>query len=287
MVKQDCNNKRKQLSDLIEKIDSKIISKRISNAGIEIAVTQSIDRVWEDYLFILNGILFRWENCNKFILEINDRISQLDHKDTEGIIFATPPREIADKLSYEFESLLVSFSRLNEEPLIVEISRHIKTRNKQKLNNNCYKKTDSNGLYWELNVLRNRAAHATPGYYTIHNDMAARYMSISSKISMIEMNDSNCVFRTSLLSYRNNRIIRQVVQEYIIDKKYGEEYSEKSIMELLFPNTKPSGKGKKRPIVLFMGGVKFFDLNNEFYELSNDLFGYMINQLEIFDDEID
>lgn len=286
MIIQDCNNKRKQLSNLIEKIKSKIINKRISEAGKEIAVTQSIDQVWEDYLFILNGILFRWDNCNKFILEINDYLKPFAHKDTEGIIYAAPPRDIADKLSYEFESLLVSFSRLNEEPLIVEISRHIKKKNQQKLKENCYKKTDSNGLYWELNILRNRAAHATPGYYTIHNDRAARYMSISSKISMIEMGESNCFFRTNLLSYRNNDIIRQVVQEYIIDKKYGEEYSEKPLMEILFPNTKPSGKGKNKPIVLFMSGVKRFDLNSEFYELSNDIFEYIINQVEIFDDEI-
>ncbi len=39
-------------------------------------------------------------------------------------------------------------------------------------------------------------------------------------------------------------------------------------------------------MVLFMSGVIFFDLNNEFYELSNDLLNYMIKQVEIFNDEI-
>lgn len=281
MVLQNCLNKRSRLLDLIEKINSEIIKKKTRNAGKEIIVTQSIDMVWEEYLYILNGILYRWDNCNSLINEIKEFLKLLDRKDDERKAFATPPRDVADKLSYEFESLLVSFSKLNEEPLIIEIARHINKENEQKLRKNCYKKNDSNGLYWELNVLRNRVAHSTPGYYTIHNDMAARYMSISSRISMIEMNNSDCVFKTGLLSYRYNSIIRQVVQEHIIDN-----HSDKPIMELLFPNSKPKGKGKNNPVVLFMGNVAFFDLNNEFYELSSDLFDYMINQVEIFDEEI-
>ncbi|GEM_PF-6613106 len=286
MVIQDCINKRNQLLELITEINTKIWNMRIAEVGKEILVTQSIDRVWEDYLFILNGILYRWDNCNRYITEINELINRLDCKYSKDTIFVTPPRELADNLSYEFDSLLVSFSRLNEEALIVEISRHLKNGNEKKLRDNCYKKTDSNGLYWELNVLRNRAAHATPGYYTMHKDMAARYMSISSRIFNIDITDSGRSFRTTLLSYRNNSIIRQVVQDYIIDKKHGEENSNKPLMELLFPNTKPSGRGKNNPMVLFMSGVIFFDLNNEFYELSNDLLNYMIKQVEIFNDEI-
>lgn len=57
-------------------------------------------------------------------------------------------------------------------------------------------------------------------------------------------------------------------------------------MELLFESTTPKGKGKKEPQMLFMSNVGFFDMNKEFYELSNDMFDYIIKQLEVFDEEI-
>ncbi len=116
--------------------------------------------------------------------------------------------------------------------------------------------------------------------------MAARYLSISSKIRTIEINNGECIFNSNLISYRNNDFIHKVVEECCIQKKYGDMISKKSIMQLLFEGTTPKGKRKKEPQMLFMSNVAFFDMNTEFYELSNDMFDYIIRQLEVFDEEI-
>ena len=284
--KQLSQRKRIYIEDCIEKINAAILNEKIAEAGKEKVVTYNIGQVWEDYCFVLRGILYRWDNCNNLIEELNTYIGNILCSEPKKVVWICPPRNIADNLSYEFENLIVSFPRLNEDPLITEIERHIKTDNGKELRNNCYSKNDAGGLFWEINLLRNRAAHSTPGYYTMNKDLAARYMSISSKIRMIEFTEGRYKYLTSLISYRKNEIIHRVVQDYIIDKKYGEEYASLPLMELLFNSTKPKGKGKKEPQVLFIANVVPFDMNEEFYEISVDIFDYIINQIEIFKKEI-
>ena len=78
IVIQDCINKRGQLSNLISKINSKIHNKRIHETGNEVKVIRNIDGIWEDYYFILNGVLFRWDNCNYYINKINGAVNAVN-----------------------------------------------------------------------------------------------------------------------------------------------------------------------------------------------------------------
>lgn len=40
---------------------------------------------------------------------------------------------ICDKLSYEFENLIVSFPKLNEEPIIINLTRVMSEENQKKI----------------------------------------------------------------------------------------------------------------------------------------------------------
>lgn len=280
---EECIFKKEQIECIIGEIKEAINNKNVSEAGKEIPVTQNIFSVWEDYLFILNGFLIRWDDCNKYIQDI------LNHLNGYNIVEncqLSAPMPQANWLSYRFEDLLVAFPRLNEEPLIVEIERYVNNNNRKKIRNNRYIREDAHGLFWELNLLRNRAAHSIKGNYTQHEGVAARYLSISSEFSVIDYHNGQWVFRSNLYSYRNNEFISEIVQDYIIDAKHGDELAKKTLMELLFENTKPKGHGKKKPILLFPSNIEFFDLNSEFYALSNDMLGYIIAQLEVFKSEI-
>ena len=279
-----CREKREKIDNSISSIQEAIWKKRISEQGVEKLVRYDIEQAWQDYSFILLGVLYRWDKCFYYLNRIISILCEIDAEKNEGCIFGS--LEESNYLSYEFENLLVSFSRLNEEPLIIEISRCISSPNAKKLQDNCFDKNNENGLYWELNLLRNRAAHSTPGYYTIHEDEAARYMSISSQVRNIEFKDGDYIFNTSLLSLRYNEHIKKVIRDVIINKIYGEEESKKPLMKLLFQSEKPKGKGKNNHKMLFMSNVKFFNLNGEFLELSVDILEYILNQLDVFVDEM-
>ena len=111
-------------------------------------------------------------------------------------------------------------------------------------------------------------------------------MSITSRIRPVRVVDGKYIFDTSLLSYRNNKKIREIVNDVIIEKKFGEEYAKTPLLDILFESTTPKGHGKKNPQILFMNNVAFFDLNSEFYELSNDMMDYIIKQVVILKHEI-
>ena len=110
----------------------------------------------------MNGILYRWDNCYKYLIELLNEITKLfPELRADDIQICGVPA--CDKLSYEFENFLVAFPRLNGEPLMTNLSRTMSKVNAEQLKSNCFKKNDVNGLFWEINLLRNRFAHSTPG----------------------------------------------------------------------------------------------------------------------------
>ena len=79
-----------------------------------------------------------------------------------------------------------------------------------------YKKSDVNGLYWRVNLLRNKSAHSSKGAYTTYNDKCARYMSFSSRIFQIVYNDSRFLFNTTLFDLNEGFLsLSLVMLEYI------------------------------------------------------------------------
>lgn len=284
MLIDECEIMREQIAKTIFYIENRIREKLSVDVGIEKQVFNDIDNVCNDYLFIVFGVLYRWDNCINYLKQILGNIDRFYSNICEGDTLGCDMN--CNLLSYEFENLLVSFARLNEAPLIEEISRHISRKNEKKLRDNCYKKNDNEGLYWEINLLRNRAAHSTPGYYTVHKERAARYMSISSRIRGIIIKDGCRIFHTNLISYRYNEYIKKVVKDYIVDSKHGDDMAKTPLMDLLFESTKPTGRGKNNPQLLYISNLTWFDLNSEFLELSKDILGYIQVQLNIILEEV-
>ena len=143
------------------------------------------------------------EECAKKRDEINSLINEITK------LFPEPRADdiqicgvpACDKLSYEFENFLVAFPRLNGEPLMTNLSRTMSKVNAEQLKSNCFKKNDVNGLFWEINLLRNRFAHSTPGYYAVNIEYAQRYMALSSKIYNIRIIKEKIVFNTTLIIF--------------------------------------------------------------------------------------
>lgn len=281
-----CKSKRNELISMINEIE--ILSfnyiLKQTNDGKEHLVKYDIEHAWKDYLFVLNGILYRWDNCFRLLLQIIEEIKKQSNSFNDEFIICAHPT--CDQLSYEFENLIVSFPKLNEEPQIVNLSRVMSKENQNKLKDNCLKKDDVNSLYWQLNLLRNRFAHSTPGYYSTNTTEAQRYMAISSRVFNLQLKDKKLFLKTTLINLSKNDYIKKVIQEVIIDKKLGEEEAEKPIMELLF-STKPRGKNKNHPTMIFINNLGNFDLNEDFLILSLQMFEYIDTQLKTIKSEFE
>lgn len=280
----NCCRKRKELDSLIGEIEflsmENVIEKGID--GEEHIVFYGISEAWGEYLYILNGILYRWDNCYSYLIQIFEEINKFhDINDDEIVICGIP---LCDKLSYEFENFLISFPRLNEEPIIMNLARTMsKTKSKQ-LQDNCFKRNDVDGLFWEINLLRNRFAHSTQGFYSTNSEYAQRFMALSSKIFTIKVKQNKIKLLTTLINLEKNDFIKDIIQNVIIDKKCGEEKSKLPLIELLF-SSKPSGKGKNKPQMAFIANLEYFDLNSDFLKLSLKIFEYIKKQLIIIKGE--
>lgn len=283
---ENCINLRTEISRIIKELEVLSVQYTIKKNGIgeEHLAKYDISEAWKDYLFVLNGILYRWDNCFELLLQIKDEVKKLSNSFNENMIMSRSPT--CDKLSYEFENLIVSFPKLNEEPTIINLTRVMSEENQKKLKDNCFNKEDIDGLYWQLNLLRNRFAHSTPGYYSSNTTIAQRYMSISSRIFNVEVKNTQLSLKTTLINLSKNDYIKTVIKEVIIEKKYGKDESKRPIMDLLF-STKPCGKNKNNPNMVFINNLGFFDLNEDFLILSLQMFKYIITQLESIKSEFE
>lgn len=283
---QNCINLRSEISRIIKELEILSVQYTIKQNGIgeEHLAKYDISEALKDYLFVLKGILYRWDNCFELLLQAKDEIKKISNSFNEDMIMCGS--STCDKLSYEFENLIVSFSKLNEEPTIINLTRVMSKENQKNLKDNCFNKEDIDGLYWQLNLLRNRFAHSTPGYYSTNTTEVQRYMAISSRIFNIEVKDKKLFLKTTLINLNKNDYVKKVIQEVIIDKKFGEEESQRPLMDLLF-STKPRGKNKSKPTMIFINNLGNFDLNEDFLILSLQMFDYIETQLKIIKNEFE
>lgn len=281
-----CENQRKQINNLINQIENLycnyIIQK--NGDGEEHLVRYDISEAWKDYLFVLNGILYRWDNCFKLLLQVKDEIKKISNSFNENMIMCGSPT--CDKLSYEFENLIVSFYKINENPTIDNFSQVMSTYNSKKLQDNCYKDDSLTGLFWKINLLRNRFAHSTPGYYSDESNEAQRYMSISSRVFNIEIKDEKLYLKTSLINLDKNEYVRKIIQDVKIDKKFGKKNAQKKIMDLIFSKGTKDNNVKNHNMA-FISNLGFFDLNEDFIILSLQMFNYIETQLHIIKNEFE
>ncbi len=275
-----CSLIRKRIDEHIYKIGKSDMDYCVKNSEEHVA-TYKVFEVWKDYLFLLNGVLFRWDDCIRLLEEILKDFDFIlekpdDNSVKEDMVFSGNWK--TDIYSYRFEDFIVSFSRLNESVLMSEISRALPKELRETVTRISYKKSDVNGLYWRVNLLRNKSAHSSKGAYTAYNDKCARYMSFSSRIFRIVYNDGKFQFNTTLFDLSKSQFAKDTIKREIIDGG-----SDKPVMDILFPQDSPKGHGKSNPIMLFMDKYPFFDLNEGFLSLSLVMLEYIENQLMIFE----
>ena len=283
----ECLIYRRRIINIINKLFLKTMDNITKQGPEEHEVHYDINEACHDYLFILNGIIYRWGKCTKLLIKILRNIKKnLNIMPIKNDNCFLSPDVLCNMLSYEFEDFIIAFPRLNEVQLIEELCRVMTKSNAKMLRGNMFSRSDINSLFWEINILRNRFAHSTPGYYTIRNTYASRFESFSSQIKIIEIKKGNIFLKTNLINLEKNEIIKNIIQKTIIEERDGGNVARKNIMDLLFPMQCPKGNGKNNPQVLHIQNIERFDLYNDFLDLSKKIFEYIEKQLLIILDEI-
>lgn len=276
-----CIQVRKDIEDLIKMIDQFCFQIDAANCEEHI-VEHNIVESWREYRYVLNGIMIRWDECVVLLKEIINWFDGIDifknGKSDDASFFVTLPQ--GDKLSYRFEDFMTAVGKMGEKVFLEEIARPMPRRLRKKMLGCIYNRDDVDGLYWRINLLRNRSAHSPKVGFTENEGRAARYLFFDSRPRII-YTDTEVRIETMLVDLTKSEYIKEIIKTKIIDGGL-----DTSVMDLLFSQNSPKGHGKKSPQVLFPEGFPFFDLNTGFLTLSFDIMELLKRQLIVINEAV-
>lgn len=247
--------------------------------NVEKVVVYDHTSAWESYSFVLRKVLYRMNSVSEALISIIDEINSIPFFDGDNI--AVPFDRKYEYLFYDFEDMIVSFSKAYEGEYIEDIVRCFNKSCKQEFDNNRPRRDDINGLFWKINLLRNRVAHSTGGRYLNKDGRASRFTDFLSQAKMITIKNDSIEMECSLIDIDKNPEIKRIIKEFLIDKKYGEGYCYNNIFDLIFPEKSPKGHNKKSPNVV-LPVIGRFDYYTSFITLSKQMLDYLDNQILTF-----
>jgi len=254
--------------------------------GIEIQVKFDPATIWLEFSFLEGAIIYHAVNyifLVKRLIEI-EKIIFFDLSEDNDIRQKSIDKNIADKISYEFDSFIIKFQQALEDPTLVDISKATKGKNKDARDKFSNFKTANNrknidGLYWQMNLLRNPAAHSSEARYHEKNGQAYRFSSISSNAEFLEINENEISLPCrTLINLKKSPKVKAIIQEEIINKN-----NRTPFWNIIIPNKSPSGRNKNTPYCLSPSGFfEPFDLLGDFCELIFEAGNYIENVNQIF-----
>lgn len=250
------------------------------NGTEEVKVQYGIEDVINEFLYKENKTLFLIKQLLKCYMQILKNQSEMFLKNN---ISFSPSKDYYE-LTYYFDSFVASFSTIieNDQKEILEnffdrgqINDIFPTRNKI-------------GLYWQINMLRNRILHYTKIRYAYTNKFCYCYENFSSKIKMISVDkDGNISIPSTLIDIYSDKNIENAISKSIKDHT-------SNPFDILFPNKTPKGYSKKKPFVLHISNNIFFDytdslvnLLKEIEDLFDKINNIFIKELSLYYDNID
>lgn len=139
--------------------------------------------------------------------------------------------------SFNLDAFLYASGALVEEPFFSGLEKYLtKIKKKKELLLIKPQRKDPTGLYWRINMMRNRAVHIDDNYYTKDFGLLSEFSSHFAAIIYEEGNIDK--IQTTLIDPKNIPELKQVIESVISDRR-------KNIMSEIFGNKKPKGALKK------------------------------------------
>lgn len=250
------------------------------NGTEEVKVQYGIDHVINEFLYKENKTLFLIEQLLKCYMQILKNQSEMFCKNN----ISFPPSKDYCELTYYFDSFVASFSTIieNDQKEILE-----KFFDKEQINN-VFPTRNKIGLYWQINMLRNRILHFTGRRYEYTNKYCCCYENFSSEIKMIRVDkNGNISIPSTLIDIYSDKNIENAINKSIKD-------GTTNTFDNLFPNKTPKGYSKKKPFVYHISNNIFFDYTHSLVKLLNEIEDFFdkinnvfIKELSLCYDDID
>ena len=251
--------------------------------NIEIQVRYNPSILWLDFCFLEGAIIYHIENYVILVRKLFKQMKLMfnDLQMDDGVFQTTMDTRTANKISYEFDSFVVKFLQAmdkdttNDLEVVAKGSRHcdkfnsIKEKRSRKI---------ADGLFWQLNLLRNPAAHYMKPNFQEKNGVPIRFASRSSRAETLHINEDIILLPClTLVDLKRSPRIMLAIKE-IIDKDI-----KISPWDFILPKSNPSITGEMMPFEILPS--KFFepfDLLGGFSDLIFEAGEYLENINHLF-----
>jgi hypothetical protein len=135
------------------------------------------------------------------------------------------------------------------------------------------------GLYWQMNLLRNPAAHSSEARFLEKDGQAYRFSSMSSITGMLDISENAIMLPClTLINLKKSPKVKEIIQKELINKE-----NRIPFWDIILPKKSASGRGKKTPYHMMPSGFfEPFDLLGDFCVLILEAGKYFENINQIF-----
>lgn len=223
--------------------------------------------LWRDYSVKLKKCIYFLENyCSRLLKEIDyqDYLIQADD-------ISVPPSVYLEEAIFNFDALILAVSAVidNEE------KDYLKNQFRKAKISDIYPSKKETGLYWQLNILRNRIIHHTGGRY-INDGECKRFLDFSSMVQMIRIvhgNISLCCTQIDVDKDDVKEVLSKAIQ------------TGNNIFDELFPNKSGKGPRKKHPIMVIPNKDIYFDHTDAGVKMISQIQDFVCKLNQAFFDE--
>jgi hypothetical protein len=260
--------KFKSIKEELENIEAQVALRQLimpCNDQEEHYATYNIHEIFSDYAYLVNRIIYHGKNYLLIISDIMDRLIQFGVEINSEIFLNH------DIIGYEFESYIAAINKIIEQPVPDTISNNLDKNIKKVFPQSMIQKSNTDGLYWRMNILRNRVVHPDEAKYATMDKYAYKYYGFSAQPLGCKITKDSIEWKCTLFDLDENEFIKEIIKDEILIKN-----SDKNIIDILFEQKSPKGYGKKEPRLLFYGDkLKRFDYFNSFINFTNTIHKYM------------
>ena len=254
---------------------------------VEIQVRYDPSTLWSDFCFLEGAIIYHIENYAILVRKLLEQMKFMCDQMPNDVLYTSIDTRTANGISYEFDSFVIKFLQTMDEETIDDlevVANRSNAFNRFDVIKERSSKNIADGLFWQLNLLRNPAAHYMKPNFQERNGIPIRFKSRSSIAEMLHINEDNILLPClTLVDLKKSPQFMLTIKEEIDKKIKKGENLKFSPWNLIMPKPNSSVNGEMTPFAILPSGFfEPFDLLGSFCDLISEAGEYLENINHLF-----